>query len=261
MADRVLFNMHSGFRAQLIEKHEFYVSHAKTRLLEQFTDEAISQEADRASDESWKKRGRNFDPDRHDLSDFAEAAYDDGIWRYQLLNEMRDNVRLSIIAGFFHGWEKNLRQWLVDEIRHWHQGEGTRERIWKANLLDLFALLESFSWNVRSSEYFADLDSCRLVVNVFKHGDGTSLSELAEYYPRFLRHPLASMRGEISQMWFKPRHEHLTVSDQDLEAFSRAVIRFWSEVPENVLNSQINTPPSWLVKAIEKDNQQKEKSK
>jgi hypothetical protein len=253
--------MYSGYRAQLMEKHSFFVSQARARLLEQFTDDAISREADSAAEESWERRGQGFDPERHDPGDFAEAAYDDGVWRYQLLTELRDNVRLSIIAGFFHEWEKNLREWLAREVQHWHHGEGTREKIWKANIVDLFDLLESFGWRVRSSTYFPALDSCRLIVNVYKHGDGPSLYDLAENYPQFLEHPLGSMRTEVGKIWSRPSHEHLTVSDQDLEAFSQAIFGFWSDVPENVIDSNIVDPPRWLFTAIEKDNQKKEKSK
>ncbi|EWG99214.1 hypothetical protein [Halomonas sp. BC04] len=261
MADRVLFQMYSGHRAQLIEKHEFYVKQATARLLDQFTDDAISQEADRAAKESLERRGQYFDPDRHDPGDFEEAAYDDGVWRYQLMTELRDRVRLSIVSGFFHEWEKNLRQWLVDEVRHWHHGEVTRGTVWKKNLNDLFDLLESFGWPLKSSPYFKDLDACRLVVNVYKHGDGTSLNELASSYPQFLEHPLAAMRGQVGEMWFSLSHEYLKVSDRNLAAFSSAILMFWKDVPENVFHSQIMEPPSWLVKAIEKDQQKKENSK
>lgn len=253
MADRVLFNMYSGFRDQLIEKHKFFVQQARFRLLDQFTDEAISEEADRTAEESWERRGQYFDPDRHDPGDFAEAANDDGIWRYQLLTEMRDSVRLSIVAGFFHEWEKNLRQWLVDEVRHWHHGDVTKQSIWMKNIVDLFELLESFGWSLRDSAFFPDLDACRLVVNVHKHGDGPSLTELANSYPQFLEHPLAAMRGEIGEMWFSPSYENLKVTDENLEAFSAAILQFWRDVPENIFDSQITDPPSWLIKAIEKD--------
>ena len=261
MTDRVLFNMYLGHRAQLIEKHEFYVDQAKKRLLDQFTDDAISEEADRAEKQSYVRRGQYFDPDRDDPADSTEAAYHDGVWRYQLMIELRDNVRLSIVAGFFHEWEKNLRQWLVDEVRHWHYGEEARNAVWNKNLSDLFDLLESFGWSLKSAPYFADLDACRLVVNVYKHGDGPSLGELANTYPRLLEHPLEAMRGQVGQKWFAPSYEHLKISDQDLENFSAAIQSFWRDFPENVFGSQITNPPSWLFKAIDKDNRKKDQAR
>lgn len=254
MADRVLFQMWSGYRAQLVEKHEFYVQQAKARLLDQFTDEAISEEADRTAHESWKARGRNFNPDYDDPADGAEDAYQDGVWRYQLLTDLRDSVRLNIVAGFFHEWEKNLRQWLVDEVRHWHTGDNVQGRLWQSNLVDLFDLLESFGWPLRCEPYFPKLDACRLIVNVHKHGDGKSLTNLSSDYPQYLEHPLEQARGSIGEMWFDPSHEHLKISDKDLNDFADAISKFWADLPENTFDSQISSPPSWLIKAIEKDN-------
>jgi len=261
MSDRVLFQMESFRRAELLEKHEFYVQHAKARLLDQFTDDAISEEADRAAEESWESRSMYFNPEYHDPDDGVEAAYEVGVWRYQLLTDLRDNVRLSIVSGFLHEWEKSLRQWLADEVRHWHYGEEVRSVIWKRNLIELFDLLESFGWSLKGATYFKDLDACRMVVNVHKHGDGPSLDKLAASYPRFLDHPLEPMRGQIGHDWFVPNHEYLKVSDADLEAFSAAIVAFWKDVPKNVFDSQISNPPSWLVKAIEKDNNKKVQAK
>lgn len=253
MNDRVLFQMWSGFRDQLIEKHEFYVQQARTKLLDQFTDAAISKESDRISDESWQARGQNFNPDYDDPADGAEDAYQDGVWRYQLLCELRDNVRMNIIAGFFHVWEKELRQWLVREVQHWHQGERTKAKIWKANFDELYELLESFGWQLKTSSWFPALDACRLVVNVHKHGDGPSLNNLHLAYPRFLVHPLAEILDESSVFLDQQSHEHMQVEDTDLEDFANSITQFWRELPENTFSSQISDPPKWLVKAIEKD--------
>jgi len=259
MTDRVLFQMWSGYRAQLIEKHQFYVQQAKVRLLEAFTDEAISKEADRISLESWEARGQNFNPDYDDPADGIEDAYQDSVWRYQLLRDLRDSVRLNIVAGFFHEWEKNLRQWLVDEVRHWHTGDNVKRRLWQSNLVDLFDLLESFGWALRRERYFSKLDVCRLIVNVHKHGDGKSLSNLSTDYPEYLQHPLEQMRDEIGETWFVPSHKHLKIKDGDLNYFADAISKFWENLPENTYGRQISNPPSWFIKAIEKDNNRNSK--
>lgn len=256
MRDRVLFQMWSGHRAQLIEKHEFYVNQAKSRLLDQFTDAAISEEADQVADESWKEKGRFFNPDYDDPADGAEDAFQDGVWRYELLTDLRDTVRMNIISGFFHEWEKALRQWLVDEIRHWHHGPGTKDKVWKANIDEIYALLESFGWQLKATPWFSAFDACRLVVNVHKHGDGPSLKCLQQAHPRFLVHPLAEMIDEDSMFMDQLGHEHMKVSDTDLQEFAKSITEFWRDVPENTFNSQISAPPKWLMKAIERDNQQ-----
>lgn len=260
MTDSVLFQMWSRHRAQLLEKHRFYVSQAKERLLKQFTEDAISAEADKAAEEALERRGQFFDPERHDPGEVGEAAYHDGVWQFELLSELRDNVRLSIVAGFFHAWEKSLRQWLVDEIAHWHRGDATKRVIWKKNIAELFDLLESFGWGLQARPYFKDLDACRLVVNVYKHGDGPSLNELAIRYPHLFDHPFGDMTGELEEAWLSPRFEYLRVCDGHLDAFSNAILRFWQDIPENIFDSQIKEPPAWLIKAIEKDKSEERKA-
>ena len=251
--NEVLFQMHSALRSELVSKHEFYIRQAKKRLLSQFKEEDIRQEADLEGERFLEENQRHFNPDVHDGSEFHEMAGEARSERYQLLLEMRNSIRMSIIAGLFHEWEKNLRQWLVDEVQHWHYGEEAKSIIWKKNVSELFELLESFGWPLKSAPYFKDLDACRLIVNVYKHGEGNSLNELDQSYPQFLDHPFEEMRGTLGKMWFSPSYEYLRVEDDDLEAFSDAILRFWKDVPNNVLNNQITNPPSWLVKAIKKD--------
>lgn len=256
MSDLVLFQMPSYNRSQLIEKHEFYVRQAKARLLDQFTDDVIKAEADETTDASWQARGQHFNPERDDPSDCAEAALKDGAWRYELLNDLRDSVRMNIISGFFHEWEKALGQWLADEVNHWHSGDELTKQIWRVNFDRRIELLESFGWPLKSEPWFAALDACRLVVNVHKHGDGGALKSLVQSYPKFLVHPLESFGYEVDDLWNTPQHEHLKVTDTDLVSFAEAITEFWKAVPDDVADSQLINPPTWVVNAIDKDLQQ-----
>jgi hypothetical protein len=252
MGDYVVFQMGSGYRESLIRAHQFYVNQAKSRLLTQFSN--ISAEADKAEEDWMTERAKRFfDPDRDDPSELYEGAEDAGIEFYQLLTEMQERTRLSVIAGFFHEWEKKLRQCLADEINHWHRGKLTKERIWKANFEEIYDLLESFGWALKSTSWFSALDACRLVVNVHKHGDGPSLASLKAAYPKFLVHPLAGTGLRLTPRWDRLTHEHLQVNDADLEEFADAVASFWREIPENVVDSQVVALPSWFVKVLEKD--------
>jgi len=246
MSDYVLFQMWGPFRQSLIKGHLFYVEQARKRLLAQFDD--IEAEADRASEEWLEERGQHFDPDRHDPGDFYEAAHDAGIEFYGLLSDMRERTRLSVVAGIFHEWDKQLRDWLVGEIRHWHQGESVRSKIWSADFGQIADLLVSFGWDIRSTNYFPTLDACRLVVNVYKHGDGKSLDELRRAFPEYLANPFDDVSDAMHL-----DHSHLKVSDEQLQAFSDAIVSFWQHVPENVRESQVIEVPDWFGKAIQKD--------
>lgn len=264
MRDIVLLRMRPHQRITLQDKHRFYVCQAKSRMMSQFDESDIRNEADREGESFLEENKKCFNPELHDGSAFLELAGNARDDRYQLLAEMRDRVRLSIVAGFFHDWEKNLRQWLVDEMQRspLQIGDSTRHAIWNINLCskggDLFELLESFGWELKAASYFADLNAGRLVVNVYKHGDGHSLESLSRYYPKFLKHPLGGLCEWTEEKW---SHRHLYITDGDLDAFSDAVLDFWANVPESVFNSQITDPPNWLMKALERDSNKKDQSK
>ena len=118
MSGKVLFHMWEPFRASLIANHQFYVDQSRKRLLSQFDN--IEPEADKATEEWLERSNSRFDPDRHDPADFYETAHEVGIEFYGLLSDMRDQTWLSVVAGMFHEWDKQLRGWLVREIGHWH---------------------------------------------------------------------------------------------------------------------------------------------
>ena len=127
----VLFQMWGLFRQSLIDGHLFYVEQARKRLLLQFDD--IGADADRAAEEWLKQRSHHFDPDRHDPGNFYEAAYEAGIEFYGLLSGMREQTRLSVVAGMFHEWDKQLRDWLAWEIQHWHHGKNVTLKVWSVD--------------------------------------------------------------------------------------------------------------------------------
>lgn len=114
MNDIVLFQMWEPHRQMLIATHLFYVEQARKRLLSQFVD--IEKEADKAAETHLEKMSQNFDPDRHDPAEFDEAAHEEAVAFYQLLTDMRKRTMLSIVAGIYHEWDKQLREWLVPPV-------------------------------------------------------------------------------------------------------------------------------------------------
>jgi len=259
MSGNVLFQMWEPCRQSLIRGHLFYVEQARKRLLSQF--DGIETDADRAADEWLEQSSQHFDPDKHDPGDFYEAANDVGIEFYGLLNDMREQTRLSVVAGMFHEWDKQLRDWLVREIQHWHRGDNVALRIWSVDFAQIADLLERFGWNLRTASYFSTLDACRLMVNVYKHGEGKSLDNLRNSFPEYLDDPFKGLVGALSDTKYRD-HTHLKVSDGQFQAFSDAILAFWRDVPEKVFDSQLTDVPDWFDKAILKDRaepQQKSK--
>lgn len=246
----VLFKMWEPFRQSLIEAHLFYVEQARKRLLSQFN--GIEADAEQAGKDWLERNSRNFNPDQDDPGDFYERAHDEGIEFYELLSNMHNQTRLSVAAGMFHQWDKQLRDWLAQEVHHWHRGDSVSLKIWSADFRQIAELLETFDWNICATDYFRSLDACRLVVNVYKHGQGKSLDELKDRFPEFLVDPVGGVEGISLDMSYRD-HTHLQVSDDQLTVFSNAILEFWRNVPANVISSQRTEVPDWFGKAIQKD--------
>lgn len=249
--DRVFLQMWGPTREHLIASHEFYVSEAKRRLLDPFTDKGMTEDAD-AFAEAWLAR-IPFDPDRHDPADHYEQSYDESVSFYQRLADLRDNTRLSIIAGMFHEWEKQVRDWLGKELGHHGFGKYAHAAVWSVKLDDLFDLLENCGWNVRTLAFFDQLNRCQLVTNVYKHGNGPSFEALKAIAP-----DLAGKNGEFAAFFVSALdYSAMTVTDDDLTRFAEAIVSFWRELPENIFFSQVAEVPRWLDRALRKESAEK----
>lgn len=247
MRDYVLFQMWGPFRHYLIRSHQFYVEQAEKRLLSQFSN--IEDEADKAADEWLELRSQYFNPDLHDLSDFYESAVEAGIEFYELLTDMRDQTRLSVVAGMYHEWDKQLRQWLTRELRRLHNSEAAVAALWRADFNDIFNLFEGFSWGARKERFYERLNACRLVVNVYKHGAGPALNSLKAKHPEYVPSPLLPASEPFREPNYTD-HTHLKVTEQQTQEFSEAIVQFWEAVPDNIFISQATDVPPWFTKHL-----------
>lgn len=247
--DRVFLQMWGPTREHLIANHEFYVAQARSRLLDQFNEDAMKADAQRHADQWLEKRARYFDPERYDPGDAYEAAYDEHISFYLSLEGLRDSTRLSIIAGMFHEWEKQLRDWLGRELGHLGLREHVHAAVWSVKTDDLLDLLERCSWAVRQSDFFSQLHRCQLVANVYKHGNGPSFEALKATAP-----DLVGGREQPAFFVSALDYTSLKVGDDDLASFADAITAFWRAVPENIFFSQVGDAPKWLERAVRREN-------
>jgi hypothetical protein len=251
----VLFQMWEPARQSLIERHQFSVGQARTRLLAQFSD--MERDADKAAADWLERASQNFNPDRDDEASIYEAAHDEKIAYFLLLEDMRDNTRLSVVAGMFHEWDKQLREWMVREILHWHRGDEVRGKIWSQDFGGLVDLFTYLGWDIRQRPYYSTLDACRLVVNVYKHGEGISFQDLKRHYPEYVENPLQEFGGALQGMDFTD-HTNLKVTEEHIQEFSNAIVAFWNDVPNNIHDDAVCNPvcelPKWFEKAWLKDH-------
>lgn len=247
-----MFQMLESQRQKIIADHQFYVEQAQTRLLSQFVNLDPAVEVEKVADEYLSENSSRFNPDRHDVADCHQDAYEEGCAHYHLLLEMHEATRLSVISSSFAQWEKELKNWIANEIGFWHQGPCVNSVIWKAEFPLIVSFLVAVGFNVRSLSCYAHLNAMRLVVNVFKHGNGKPLNDLKREFPEFIPEAIGSDNPERFPPYILD-HTHMKVLDKHLEQFSDAIVGFWRAVPTEIRLSGNIAFPDRIEKAFEND--------
>ena len=86
----------------------------------------------------------------------------------------------------YHQWEKDLRHFIERELGHDIEHAKARKIAWTFKVDDVFEVLTAFKWDCRKQSFFSQIEACRLVVNVYKHGKGPALNKLADTFPEYL---------------------------------------------------------------------------
>lgn len=241
----VLLYLWPNRRAHMLDELEFYLTQADKRVLVQFGN--LEEEADQFARDAFDEMGRYAGPDA-DPGDYADTAWSKGVDHYQMLTGLHDRLILSVAAGLYHEWEKQVRGWLVQELNHSFPKETLGPVIWKRNMNDLLDLLKCLGWDAVATALFPVIDECRLVVNVSKHGLGTSFNELKANFPHHLGPvPLA---GSFEEKFDIRDHTNLKITREDLGRFQQALKDFWAAVPEHIMWDSAATVPSWFEKAL-----------
>jgi hypothetical protein len=222
------FPMWPGERHNYLERHDFYVAQAKARLFSQFSD--MSGEADRYASEQFAHLGSvpSYGDDV-DLPSLAEEALERAVAFYGLLSDLRTQTVLSILAGLYHQWEKDLRRFIERELRCRIGNSEAQKRAWKIGTP--FEVLREFGWDCQSHTFFSRIDACHLIVNVYKHGKGPSFDRLREKYPQYLDDPLGST-NDIPFIEGTLDYEWLDLTEEQFDEIAAGFRQFWVEFPE-----------------------------
>lgn len=252
------FYFWEGLRKLRLEEHRFYVEQARIRLLSSFKN--LDADADKYAKNYLERRGQYFNPEIHDPDAILEASYDAGIEHYIALSDLRKQTYLSVLAGMFHQFDKALRNWLSKEMDFLSDaGEHTKLAIWKIDFPKLLEAMENLGFEIQDKGFYKSLNTCHLIVNVFKHGFGPSFENLKAQRPNlFFRHLYEKLPENMRD--FLLSYEMLEINEAEIEEFSNAIIEFWNFLPEHVYFDQIDEIPAWLKKALENDQMQKEAS-
>ncbi len=221
--------MWGRLRQIILEKHDFYLEQVKARVLSRFDD--IEGEAEKFVQTTYEQLGSRPGDMDTDISQLAEAAHEMGLERYILLYGLKKHMILGSLAGLYHQWDKELRDFVEHELRHHASLEEATKAAWKPE--PAIKVLDGFDWDYRSLSFFPKIDASRLVVNVYKHGKGTSLDQLVERYPQYLD---SDFYGEARGV-LKPHvdHEWVSLSEGQLDELAGGLREFWLEMPKRVL--------------------------
>lgn len=241
----VLLQMSPDKRRRILAGMEFYLEQAKKRLLASFDPAIMEDDARSYAERHFHASGRHFDPEQHDIADFADAAWEAAADFHIRLIDMRRETMLSVVAGMYHTWEKQLREWLVGEFAHSFDMTRLRKQLWDKKTEQLFELLSGIGLMIKEQSFYPLIDECRLVVNVYKHAEGSSFDELKSRQSRYFG---ASVRDGILSP--HTAHSHLEVSIGDTEMFHNAIADFWKFIPDNIPWPHDGTVPDWFAKAV-----------
>jgi hypothetical protein len=224
-----------GQRRLILERYDFYVEQVKARVLAQFQD--VAGETERHSEAEYQRLGSLPGDEGSDMAEIAEIAADRAQTFYSLLSDLKKQMLLGALAGLYHLWDKELRDFVERELRNDNEPKEAYKAAWdpKGNVLKKLA---EFGWDCRSTGYFSRIDACRLVVNVYKHGTGPSLDELAARFPAYLDDGFTRGTWKLAPGCL--HHEWLSISEAQFDEIANALRQFWVEFPERLY---LDLPP------------------
>ncbi|GKW43584.1 MULTISPECIES: hypothetical protein [Pectobacterium] len=232
----------------VLSPHKFYVEQAKSRLLSQFS--GLSTECDLEEERYLERTAEYFDPDRDDPAEAYENATQIGITHMHALMDMKNTVTLAINAGMYHQFDKQLRDLILREFCNWNSSKLIRDIVWRTSFERIMELMEWIGFNVTNKSYFHLIDACRLVVNVYKHGDGVGHKTLLQRYPKYYQQLLGKALTS---------HVNLQIEESHFDEFSTAIVTFWEDLQLHCQSELLLgiDPTWWPEKAINKDVRRK----
>ncbi len=228
---RLQLYMASVMKMHILQEHDFYVLQTDGRVLAQFRD--LENEATDFANAEYEKLIQQPADEDADLADLAAIAHDRAVAHYGLLADLRQRVILGALAGLYHAWEKELRDFIERElISELHSTSMAEKEAWSGPITNVFDLLTDFGWPVRDETFYPLIEACGLIVNVLKHGKGRSLKELSQKYPAYLEDPLGLGVPNLLPGYLD--HTLLKLSDAQYNEIAGALRNFWEAFPERL---------------------------
>ena len=135
------------------------------------------------------------------------------------------------MAGLYHQWDKDLREFLEHELRHDLKADYVIKKTWLPNIGEIFDTLKEFGWDCTAEPFYQKIDACRLIVNAYKHGKGKALNDLAASFPEYLPNPIPETSALFTGNEFLDP-EWLDVSEAQFNELAASLRQFWEKFPE-----------------------------
>lgn len=222
-------------RELFLARHDFYMDQMKARVLGNFQN--MEEEADLVAEQVYERIGSMLSYGESDMAAAADAAFDHASEFYMMLCDLKKQTTLGALASLFHQWEKDLRGFMERELSRSYVKADVDRFCWQPNIGNLFDCLEEFGWSLRQASWFPQINACRLIVNVYKHGKGRSLEDLAQNYPQYLKSSLDHL-GVGSLQRSSLDHENLAISEVEFGQIADALRQFWVCFPERLYVTQ-----------------------
>ena len=223
--------MWSSERNHLLTRHDFYMERVKVRLLRNFDN--MEEEAEQINHEMHERLAA-LESEGGDMAARADIARHDGMEFYLLLSHVKTQTTLGALASLYHQWEKDFRGFMQrQQILVRRNGNEVKDYFWDCTTKELFDALESFGWSIHETQFYHSLNSCRLIVNVYKHGKGYALDSLIEHYPQYLKGRFND--SAESSFLGTPRHEDLAITEEEFDQIGEGIRQFWTDFPRRLV--------------------------
>jgi len=202
--------------------------------------ENLEEEADKLAKDHYELLGQSFDPDRHDINDFVDSAWEKGLEYYEAVSLVKYNNQLMWISTMYQFWEQQVRKFLFDEINNSgitlydKKGEEINFKNYcTKGINDIKQEFLDFGQDLEQLGCWLEIDELRLLANVIKHGDGGSATDLEKLRPDFFK-------SDIAESNLLERHrtvlneQVLSISDSDFTKYKIALQSFWEDLPERL---------------------------
>ena len=201
--------------------------------------ENIEDESNAIAEKKYQELGKHYNPDYHDPAILAEDAWLTGLEHYESMALMRYNTKLMWISTLYQFWEQQVRKFVYEEITKTHKfiDKKGNEILFKdfctRGIEDIKEIFLEFNQDIEKLKCWHKIDELRLLVNVIKHGDGWSATQLKKLRPDFFKTEF--FEQDLLNLYKTTLNEQvLNINDCEFHKYCKALIEFWDVLPERM---------------------------